>query len=179
MMGMVFTELLSMVEEKFSMDMVDDIVDRAGARGSYTSVGRSQDGVLVKFVVALGETSGVAVPDLLHAYGLHMFSRFLALYPMFFNSHQTAPSFLAGLESHVHTEVRKLYQVASPPLFTFQEEEDGTYVLDYQSDRGLWQFARGLLEACLEHYGAQYRVQAVCDLSHGAGTHVRFKLERS
>ena len=176
MMGMVFTELLDMVESQFSLDVVDAIIERSGAQGSYTSVGNYTDEELVKIVVALSEESGIAVPDLLHHYGTHLFQRFVALYPQFFAPHKTAPGFLVGLESHVHTEVRKLYTNARPPLFTFAEQDNGTIFLDYQSQRGFWQFAKGLLEACLLYYGGEMVVQEAHDLSDGAGTHVRFVL---
>lgn len=177
MMGMVFTELFDMVEEKFSLDLVDAVIERSGSRGSYTSVGNYPDQELVQIVVALSETTGIAVPDLLYAYGEHLFGRFLALFPDFFSTHVSAPSFLNGLESHVHTEVRKLYSAARPPLFTFQEDEQGSMILEYRSERGLWKFAHGLLESCLAHYGSQHRVSGTTDLSGGAGTHVRFELE--
>lgn len=179
MMGMVFTELFDMVEEKFSLDLVDAVIERSGTRGSYTSVGNYPDEELVSIVVALSETTGIAVPDLLYAYGNHLFGRFVALFPVFFTPHTSAASFLVGLESHVHTEVRKLYSNARPPLFTFESRPDGRLLLEYQSNRGLWQFAHGLLEACLAHFGSGHRVGTITDLSEGAGTHVRFELEPS
>ena len=176
MMGMVFTELLDMVEEKFSLDVVDSILDRSGASGSYTSVGYYNDEELVKIVVALSEESGIAVPDLLYTYGVHLFDRFVTLYPSFFEPHTSAPSFLMGLESHVHTEVRKLYANAKPPLFTFRALDSDQMYLEYHSERAFWKFAEGLLVASLKHYGAQHSLQEIIDLSDGAGTHVRFVL---
>jgi Haem-NO-binding len=176
MMGMVFTELLDMVEERHSLDVVDKVLARAGARGSYTSVGNYDDAELVAIVVALSEESGVPVPDLLHAYGEHLFGRFYTLFPQFFDVHGDALAFLRGLESHVHTEVRKLYPVAHPPLFSSVERADGGIDLDYRSRRALGVFARGLLEACLRHYGGRHHLAHVEDLSGGAGTHVRFRI---
>jgi hypothetical protein len=176
MMGMVFTELLDMVESRFSLDMVDAVVQRAGAKGSYTSVGNYDDDELVKIVVALSAESGIPVPQLLHTYGVHLFGRFVALFPDFFAPHASATAFLGGLESHVHTEVRKLYANARPPLFSLHRNDDGTLFLDYRSARGLWQFAQGLVEACLVHFGSQQKLADVRDLSEGAGTHVRFVL---
>lgn len=177
MMGMVFTELLEMVEDRFSFDMVDIVVERAGARGSYTSVGNYEDDELLKIVAALSEETGIPVPQLLHTYGVHLFGRFVVLFPTFFTSHDTAASFLSGLESHVHTEVRKLYATARPPLFSLQQNDDGSMFLEYRSYRGLWSFAQGLMEACLTYFGAKQKLVLVKDLSDGAGTHVRFVLE--
>jgi hypothetical protein len=174
MMGMVFTELMEMVESKFSFDVADAVLARAGARGSYTSVGNYPDEELTAIVVALSAETGVAVPDLLQAYGDHLFGRFHALYPMFFEGHADAPAFLRGLETRVHTEVRKLYPAAHPPIFEWANLPDGALQLDYRSPRGLGRFAEGLLRACLRHYGDVHAVHAVEDLSGGSGTHVRF-----
>lgn len=176
MMGMVYTELLEMIEQRFSFDMVDAVIAKAGARGSYTSVGNYTDEELVAIVVALSEESGIAVPALLHAYGTFLFQRFHDMFPGFFTIHPHAPSFLKGLETHVHTEVRKLYPVATPPLFDWTMAEGDDIYLNYRSKRGLWKFAQGLLEACLAHYGGAHEIGEVIDLSEGAGTHVRFHI---
>lgn len=174
MMGMVFTELLDMVETTFSFDVVDAVIARSGTRGVYTSVGNYDDAELVAIVGALSAETGMPVPELLHTYGRHLFQRFYTMYPGFFDIHASAPAFLAGLESHVHTEVRKLYPVARPPLFTLEAVADGGHHLEYRSPRALWKFAHGLLDACMAHYGGAHRIAAITDLSDGAGTHVRF-----
>lgn len=178
MMGMVFTELVDMVEEKFSLDVVDAVLARAGAKGSYTSVGNYDDAELMAIVAALSEHTKVPVPDLLHVFGLHLFGRFYAMFPGFFTTHADVTTFLQGLESHVHTEVRKLYASADPPFFSWVPDDAGGGLLDYRSRRGLWRFAQGLLEACVAHYGGHHRVAAIEDLSEGPGTHVRFTLVR-
>jgi hypothetical protein len=176
MMGMVYTELLDMVEAKFSIDLVDKVLARANLTGSYTSVGNYEDSELVAIVVALSDESGIPVPALLHTFGEHLFGRFYALFPAFFDAHSDAPAFLRGLESHVHTEVRKLYPVARPPMFSSVDRSDGGMDLHYESRRALGVFAQGLIEACLRHYGDRHRLEAVEDLSDGAGTHVRYTI---
>jgi hypothetical protein len=176
MLGMVFTELLEMVEQKFSFDLADAVIARAGARGAYTAVGDYPDTELMALVGALSDETGVPSQDLLYAYGRHLLGRFIAGFPMFFAGHADALSFLAGLEGRVHTEVRKLYAGSRPPLFELSRAPDGAHLLDYHSSRALWRFAQGLLEACLEHFGHPSEGLGVEDLSGGAGTHVRFTI---
>jgi hypothetical protein len=176
MMGMVFTELLDMVESTFSFDTVDAVIARSGTRGTYTSVGNYDDAELFAIVEALSAETGIPTPELLHAYGRHLFHRFYTMYPSFFDIHANAPDFLAGLETHVHTEVRKLYPVARPPLFTLEATANGAYFLEYRSQRGLWKFAHGLLDACFLHYGGAHRVADIVDQSGGEGTWVRFEI---
>jgi hypothetical protein len=174
MLGLVFTELLEMVESKHSFDLADEVLTRAGASGAYTSVGDYPDAELGAIVRALSEVTGTPAGDLLHAFGVHLFGRFQAGFPMFFVDHRDAFAFLEGLESRVHVEVRKLYSSARTPSFVLHPEADGARVLEYRSERGLWRFALGLLEATLAHFGHTAGPVVVEDVSEGAGTHVRF-----
>lgn len=178
MLGMVFTELLEMVEQQHSFALADRIVERAKARGSYTSVGYYPDTELVALVEALSAETGTPVPQLLHAYGRHLLGCFQKGFPEFFAQAPTAEAFLDRLESHVHTEVRKLYPTARPPVFELVRTPQGELVLDYVSSRGLADFAHGLLEGVLAHYGVDPTGLRREDISGGAGTHVRFRLPR-
>ena len=54
MMGMVYTELLDMIETEFSFDMVDAVIERAGVSGTYTSVGNYSDDELFALVNFVG-----------------------------------------------------------------------------------------------------------------------------
>ena len=173
MLGMVFTELLEMVEAVWSFEVADAVLARAGSSGVYTSVGEYADADMNALVEALAVETGVAVPDLLRAYGQHLFGRFVHLHPEFFADQRDVTSFLAGLETRVHTEVRKLYPNAHTPYFTLVDGPNGHHVLEYQSPRALAPFAEGLLSACLQHFGHRGSF-TTDDLSGGAGTHVRF-----
>jgi hypothetical protein len=176
MMGMVYTELLDMVEQRYSVDMVDAILDRAGLTGSYTSVGSYSDAELFALVGALSAESGVPADELLYAFGSHLFGRFVELFPGFFAEHDSALSFVHRLENHVHTEVRKLYPNADPARFTVTDTPDGGLYLDYRSPRALHRFAEGLLDQTLTHFGGTHRRASSVDLSEGQGTHVRFHI---
>lgn len=178
MLGMVYTEFLEMVEARFSFDTVDAIIEEAGVDGVYTAVGHYDDRELIALIEALSSVEGVPVDDLLHAYGRYLFDVFLSQFPQFFEGRADALAFLSVLESHVHTEVRKLYPNTSPPLFDMHTDlgAHGTHQLSYRSDRGLWHFALGLLESTLAHYGGQHAVAEIEDHSGGAGTHVTFTI---
>ena len=83
MMGMVYTELLDMIETEFSFDMVDAVIERAGVSGTYTSVGNYSDDELFALVNALSELTDEPVPILLKAYGAHLGARFVEFFPSF------------------------------------------------------------------------------------------------
>lgn len=178
MLGMVFTELLEMIESSYSFEVADAVIARAGVSATYTSVGDYPDAELMALVNALSAEVGESVSKLMRIYGRHLFHQFHVRFPTFFESHTDAYGFFTVLESHVHTEVRKLYPLSRPPLIALLRNDDGSAILEYRSERGLADFAHGLIEACLEHYRHPIAGLRVEDQSGGAHSFVRFHLPR-
>lgn len=160
MKGIVFTEFLDMVESQFSADMVDDVIDQAAPPngGAYTAVGTYDHAELVAMVAALSDKTGVAVPDLVRAFGQHMFGRFYAGFPSFFVGVTDAVTFLSGIEHIIHAEVLKLYPDAQLPQFDCERTDTGLRML-YKSPRHLEDLALGLIQGAVAHWGGGYRVE--------------------
>jgi len=179
MKGIVFTEFLEMVEVQFSPEMADAIIEASdlSTAGAYSAVGTYPHAELVQLVRHLSTRSSIPVPDLLRAFGKHLFRRFAIGFPMFFTDVSTVFEFLRGLENYIHVEVRKLYPDAELPTFLCRQVDDQTLEMTYQSVRGLADFAHGLMEGCFVHFGETIDV-ARDDLSQGRGTEVRFTLTR-
>ena len=78
MKGIVFTEFLEMVEQKFSPELVDHIVEEAElpSGGVYTTVGTYNHGEMIKLVTCLSKESGISATDLMRVFGEHLFARF-------------------------------------------------------------------------------------------------------
>ena len=178
MKGIVFTEFLEMVEQKFSPDVVDRIVEEAElpSGGVYTTVGTYNHGEMIKLVSCLSEESGIGIPDLMRVFGEHLFARFSILYPKYFNGIDSSFDFLARIENYIHVEVRKLYPEAELPSFDCDSSLPGTLSLTYQSTRPFAPLAEGLIRGCLAHFGEAADIQ-VEDLSAGAGTAARFRIK--
>ena len=85
MKGMVFTEFLGMVADRFSENMVDDIIEDSDlpSGGAYTSVGLYDHSEIVKLVESLSHRTGAPAPDLVKAFGHHLFGRLQTMHPEF------------------------------------------------------------------------------------------------
>lgn len=179
MKGIVFTEFLEMVEDRYSPDIADSIIEacRLASGGAYTAVGTYTHDELVQLVTQLSRTTATSIPDLLRAFGKHLFGRFALAYPQFFDHVPSTFAFLERIEDHIHVEVRKLYPDAELPSFTCDTPHPGQLRLLYQSTRPFADFAEGLILGCIEHFGEALDVQRD-DLSTGNGTCVRFVLTR-
>lgn len=154
MKGMVFTEMLDMVESTWSLDMVDAIIARANLPhgGAYTAVGTYPHEEIVALVVALSAETGIPVADLVRAFGKHLFERFAQLYTRFFEGITGSFQFLTGIEDVIHAEVRKLYPDAELPTFEVEKSGD-TLSLTYFSEHPFADLAEGLIAGCIAHFG--------------------------
>ena len=179
MKGMVFTEFLEMVEENFGWEVAEDIVDESDlpSGGAYTSVGTYDHNEMVAMVVVLSEKTGVAIPDLLKAYGKYLFGRFNQLYGTFFEGVDGTFEFLSSIDQYIHVEVKKLYPEAELPKFDYEHPDDNTLVLIYSSSRPFADFAEGLLMGCLDHYGESITLERE-DLNEANGKEAKFTLVR-
>ncbi len=160
MKGIVFTEFMEMVEQAFSADMLDDVIDDAQLPngGAYTAVGTYDHSELVRMVVALSGRTKVPVPQLVHAFGNYMFGRFHQLFPAFFQGVPDVVTFLNGIEDIIHAEVRKLYPDAQLPRFECQRTPQGLDMV-YLSPRHFEDLAHGLIDGAIAHWGGGYTVQ--------------------
>lgn len=176
MKGIVFTELLEMVESQQSLAVVDDMIRRAGVDGAYTAVGTYPTEEMGRLLGALSAITGLPPARLLHAFGRHLLGRFAVGYPQFFDGVPSAFAFLERVDGYIHVEVRKLYPDADLPTFEYERPSDDCLVMTYQSPRGLADLAEGLIEGTLAHFG---ETASITREGGGgpAGTAVRFRIQ--
>lgn len=179
MKGVVFSEFIEFVEDAYSPEVVDEIIESAAldSGGAYTAVGTYPHQEMIDLVVALSEHTEVPVPDLMRSFGCHLLGRFGKLYPEFFHDVSDTFAFLETLENHIHREVLKLYPEAELPRFDYARPTDDQLVLLYRSARPFADLAEGLLHGCIEYWQETVQVSRE-DLDGPPGTHARFTLTR-
>ena len=178
---MIFTEFLEMVEEKFSPDIADKIIqasENLTTDGAYTSVGTYHHSELIELVSKLSEEIEADIPLLVETFGSYLFSRFVVLYPDFFKENQSTFDFLDLIENHVHVEVKKLYPDAELPSFETKRINDNCLEMIYQSKRPFAPLAYGLMKGCIAHYQEDIDIKSK-DLSDDQNKHVKFTLVKN
>jgi hypothetical protein len=153
--GLVFTEFLELVDERYSFETCEQLIQASNlpSGGTYTSVGTYPVQEMVTLVTNLSSLTGTPVPDLLKEFGRHLFKRFVTSFPVFFEGIGSALEFLPRVDGYVHLEVRKLYPDAELPSFSCASPTAGTLVMTYRSNNHLADLAEGLILACIEHFG--------------------------
>ena len=157
MKGIVFTEFLDMVEKKFGYDIVDKIIEESNlsSGGAYTAIGTYDYSEIVQLIANLSKETNIEIPILLKSFGNYMFSTFLKGYPTFFNSYTHAFNFLESIDKYIHVEVLKLYPDAALPNFETVLGDNEMKII-YRSERKMGDFAEGLIESALKHFGHKY-----------------------
>lgn len=154
MKGIIFTEFLELVEDKFGLDVLDEILDMSEDDGVYTAVGSYDHRDLVKLIVNLSKKTGIDAGTLQQVFGKVAFQALLRSIPMQsgIQSAQNTLQFIRLVEEYIHVEVKKLYPEAMPPTFDFVNEQDAEIIFDYNSARCMSHVCLGLIEGCADHF---------------------------
>ena len=178
MKGIVFTEFLSMVDTAFSPEVTEEIILACDLEtgGAYTSVGTYDYKELIAMVVELSKKTEVPVPQLVKAFGEHLFVALVKNFPEHIDTDQDMFSFLESIEDYIHVEVRKLYPEAQLPTIACEQPHAETLLLDYKSLCPFADLAEGLITACADHFNTAVAIsrEKVCE----TGTSASFMIKK-
>ncbi len=155
MLGIVFTSLIDMLEEKVSPDFADDVLEEANLEneGAFTSVGYYPFSEMQKIVGVLVEKTGTSAEKLLYDFGYYLFDKLAKAHGQVLAGRKNILDLLQCLDDDIHVQVRKLYPDADLPNFTVLATTENTMALKYHSTRELYSLAEGLMDAAADHFG--------------------------
>jgi hypothetical protein len=179
MKGMVFTAFLEMVEEKFSLQIADSIIEasKLPSGGAYTSLGTYSHEEIISLVVQLAEQTGIPVPDLVREFGEYLFIQLAGGHPQFVNVNKDAFDFLNNVDKYIHVEVRKLYPGAELPAFSYESPSPNVLIMTYRSLRPFADLAEGLIIGSIRHFGENITIERT-DLENHDGTASQFTMTK-
>ncbi|MEY8850062.1 heme NO-binding domain-containing protein [Psychroserpens sp. XS_ASV72] len=179
MKGIIFTEFLDLVEDKFGMEMVDKIISSSTleSNGIYTAVGTYRFSEMLQLLKHLSENTGISIDDLLLTYAEHFFSVLEDSYPGLLATYKDPIDMLSSIENHIHVEVRKIYPDAELPTFEVVEKSDKHLIMDYKSSRAMHHFGLGLMNKTFEHFNGSATI--ALEKIKEDGTEVRFIIHQN
>ena len=168
MKGIVFTEFLELVEDKFGLGVVQRVIDECelDTDGVYTSVGTYSHKDMFKMVGKLSEIKGIPIPELLNIYGEYFFNTLSKDYPQFMEKSNLF-GFLDSIEKYIHPEVLKLYPDAELPSFESEIKNDKEMMLNYMSSRKMSDLAIGLIKGASKYFDEKVEVLKVIEKNDG------------
>ncbi|MDW2459148.1 heme NO-binding domain-containing protein, partial [Vibrio sp. 1249-1] len=81
MKGIIFTEFMELVESKFGLEVLDQVLELSDDEGVYTSVGSYDHRDLVKLIVNLSKVSDIPPEQLQEVFGESVFLNLLRSIP--------------------------------------------------------------------------------------------------
>lgn len=161
MKGIVFREFIDFVEEQAGDDVVDEMIEKADppSGAAYTAVGKYDWKEMVDLVAALSEITTAPVPDLIRAFGRHLFGRLRDAYPQFLKGPTNAFDFLETIENKIHVEVLKLYPDAELPTLDVKIVSITEMTVVYTSCRPFGDLCIGMIEGCGDHFGEDFEIE--------------------
>ena len=179
MKGIVFTEFLELVEEKFGLEMVDNIITSSTleSEGVYTAVGTYSFSEMLQLLSHLSENTGISIDNLLLVYAEHFFTVIEKSYPGLLETYKDPIEMISSIENHIHVEVRKIYPDAELPTFEVVEKTENSLIMIYTSSRAMHHFGLGLMNKTFAHFNSS----ATIDLQKikEDGTEVRFIIHKN
>jgi hypothetical protein len=179
MKGIVFTEFLEMVEEKYGIEMVDNIIGNAQleSHGAYTSIGTYTFSEMLQLLQNLSLKTNLSIDTLLLSYGEHFFDLLKKNYSSFFELYTDPLDMLSSIENHIHIEVIKIYPDAELPTFEVIERKEDFLILLYKSNTAMHHFGLGLMHKTFEHFNSKASI--VLEKIKQDGTEVKFIITRN
>ena len=179
MKGIVFTEFLELVEEKFGLEMVDTIISSSDleSKGAYTAVGTYSFSEMLQLLQHLSEQTGLSIDALLLVYAEHFFEVIKISYPGLIETYKDPIEMLSSIENHIHVEVKKIYPDAELPTFEIVDRTDTSLIMIYKSSRAMHHFGLGLMNKTFEHFNATATINL--EKIKEDGTEVRFIINQN
>jgi hypothetical protein len=178
MKGIVFTEFLELVENKFGLEMVDEIITNSAlpSQGIYTSIGTYSFSEMLQLLQNLSARTHISIDHLLLVYGEHFFEVIQKSYPEILAVYKDPIKMLSSIENHIHVEVKKIYPDAELPTFIIIKKTENSLIMDYKSTRAMHHFGLGLMNKTFEHFksSAEIKLHKITE----SGTEVRFVIHK-
>ncbi len=176
MKGIVFTEFLELVEDKFGLEVVDKIIQQSDlpSQGAYTAIGTYDFSEMLSLLTHLSAHTNLSIDDLLLTYGEHFFGILSSSYPDLINTYSDPIELLSSIENHIHVEVQKIYPKAELPTFEITEKTDTKLVMIYKSSRAMYSFGLGLMRKTFEHFNTNAQIHL--EKLTPTGTEVKFSI---
>lgn len=179
MKGIVFTEFLDLVEQKFGLEMVDKIISQSNleSEGAYTAIGTYNFSEMLQLLQNLSNNTNISIDDLLLVYAEHFFSVIETSYPGLLATYKDPIEMLSSIEDHIHVEVRKIYPEAELPSFVVESKTENSLVMIYKSNRAMHHFGLGLMNKTFKHFNSTATI--VLEKIKEDGTEVKFIINKN
>ena len=163
MKGFIFTNFLDFVEKSNGLDMVDQMLEECdlASEGVYSAFNSYEFDELVTLLTYVSKKTDISPQILLETFGRFVFPYLIGKHSYIIEKYSNAIDLIAGIENHIHIEVKKLYEDAELPTFNVVDKKEDSLTIIYTSTRGLTYFAIGLMKETLQFFKVKGTIDMV------------------
>jgi hypothetical protein len=163
MKGFIFTNFIDFVEKSNGLDMVDQMLEECdlASEGVYSAFNSYEFDELVTLLTYVSKKTDISPQILLETFGRFVFPYLIGKHSYIIEKYSNAIDLIAGIENHIHIEVKKLYEDAELPTFNVVEKKEDSLTIIYTSTRGLTYFAIGLMKETLQFFKVKGTIDMV------------------
>tara|TARA_B100000497_G_scaffold119975_1_gene147913 strand:- start:79 stop:618 length:540 start_codon:yes stop_codon:yes gene_type:complete len=163
MKGFIFTNFLDFVEKSNGLEMVDQMLGECdlASEGVYSAFNSYEFDELVTLLTYVSKKTDIAPQILLESFGRFVFPYLIGKHSYIIEKYSNAIDLIAGIENHIHIEVKKLYEDAELPTFNVVDKKEDSLTIIYTSTRGLTYFAIGLMKETLQFFKVKGTIDMV------------------
>lgn len=165
MKGVILDAVACMVTEKFGREVWRKILDEAGFRKftTFLATQNVDEKEFTRLIEALCRVLKIDARQAADAFGDYWMNAYAPrVYPAHFLGCHDARSFVLKLDA-VHAKATEELEGARPPRFRYEWRGENELLMDYQSPRGMIDFAAGLLKAVGKHFGERVEVEKLSE----------------
>ena len=169
MKGVIFNLLEEFVCEGWGYDTYELVMSSCPAheRGPFIGPGTYPDSVLLAIVAGTAKKLDITVEQAVRAFGKFAMSKLAAKVPELISHLESPKALLMSLENVIHIEVKKIYPMAEPPTFDYEDPADDKLIMHYYSKRNLCVLMEGLLEGLADYYETNLDFTQTHCVNHG------------
>lgn len=163
MKGFIFTNFIDFVEKSNGLEMVDQMLSECDleSEGVYSAFVSYKFEELVTLLTYVSQKTNISPQILLESFGRFVFPYLIGKHSYIIEKYSNAIDLIAGIENHIHIEVKKLYEDAELPTFNVVEKKEDSLTIIYTSTRGLTYFAIGLMKETLQFFKVKGTIDMV------------------
>lgn len=189
MKGIIFTEFLDLVEERFGLEMVDKIIcqSKLDSQGIYTSIGTYSFYEFLQLLHNLSKNKSISLVNLLRVFAAQIFSAMDSIYPDMLTSYNDSIEMIAAMNQHIEKifttvnaspeELLKAKSFSPLPQFTVKEKAKNSLIIHYKSERGMQHFWLGLMHEMFQHFNETATI--VLEKVKKDGSEVKFTITKN
>lgn len=160
MKGVIAQCLAELVKEKFGESNWEDALEKSGLdrKTSFLATQDINDGDVLKVIDSTCKVLNISLTQAAEAFGDYWVNKFAPrIYSAYYSNASSSKEFLLKMDS-VHSMATRTIPNAHPPRFEYIEQDDGSLIMVYKSQRGLIDFFIGLLKGVGKYFNENLEI---------------------